>query len=275
MQRINDTFSKLRAVGKPALITFLTAGDPDLDTSLRLMHEVVAAGADIVELGVPFSDPMADGPVIQRSSERALGQDITLNRVLGMVKAFRISNTETPIILMGYTNPIEAFGFQNFVNNACEVGVDGVLTVDSPPEECAEFSAILKQAGIAPIFLIAPTTTEKRMAEIASLAEGFIYYVSLRGITGAMHVDLRDVKAHIALLRKYTTLPIGVGFGISTPAMAAQAGRIGDAVVVGTRIVQEIEAFSPIPIQTRIRDLVAEMRAAMREYEEERENACM
>lgn len=271
MQRIHDTFLRLSRARKRALITFLTAGDPNLDISLRLMHELVAAGADIVEVGIPFSDPMADGPVIQRSSERALAQDTNLGRVLGLVKAFRISNTVTPIVLMGYANPIEAFGVQHFAESARDVGVDGVLTVDSPPEECSALAALLKEMGIAPIFLISPTTTEERMAKIARLAEGFIYYVSLRGITGASHFHLADVKDRVALLRKYTSIPVGVGFGITTPEIAAQVSQVADAVVIGSRIVQEIESSSATPVHSRVYNLVAEMRIAMNE--EERESA--
>lgn len=269
MQRIRDTFLRLQRADQRALITFLTAGDPNLDMSLRLLHEVVGAGADIIEIGVPFSDPMADGPVIQRANERALAQDTNLKRVLGLVKAFRVSNTVTPIVLMGYTNPMEAFGIQHFVECARDAGVDGVLTVDSPPEECADLARLLKSAGIAPIFLISPTTTEKRMAEIARLAEGFIYYVSLRGITGAAHIDMEDVSARVERLRKYTTLPIGVGFGVSSAEMAARISKVADAVVVGSRIVQEIETPSAIPVATRVHDLVAEMRAAMNQKESE------
>lgn len=271
MQRIRDTFSRLRRIDQRALIVYLTAGDPNLDTSLHLLHTVAHAGADIIEIGIPFSDPMADGPVIQRAHERALAQDINLKRVLNLVKAFRVSNTVTPIVLMGYTNPIEAFGINSFVQVAHEVGVDGVLTVDSPPEECTDLAQQLRHRGIAPIFLISPTTSEARMAEIAHSAEGFIYYVSLRGITGAAHIDLADVAARIARLRQYSAIPIGVGFGVSTAEMAARLSRIADAVVVGSRLVQEIEKASPIPVTTRVHALVAEMRAAMNQ--QERENA--
>lgn len=273
MSRIQDTFTRLGLRHKRALITFLTAGDPDLDTSLRLMQEVAAAGADIIEIGVPFSDPMADGPVIQRANERALAQDINLSGVLALVRAFRTSNTVTPIVLMGYTNPIEAFGIKNFAQHAHDAGVDGVLTVDSPAEECVDFAALLKRSEIAPIFLISPTTTETRMAATARLAEGFIYYVSLCGITGASHFDLQHANARIDILRKYTSIPIAVGFGISTPEMAAQASTIADAVVIGSRIMQEMETQSPVPVQNRVRDLVTRMRFAMNA--EERQNACI
>lgn len=269
MQRIRETFLKLQRSNQKALIAFLTAGDPDLDTSLNLLHTIAHAGADIIEIGIPFSDPMADGPVIQRANERALAQDITLKRVLNLVKAFRVSNTVTPIVLMGYTNPIEAFGIGSFVQTAREAGVDGVLTVDSPPEECTELATQLRHMGMAPIFLISPTTSEPRMAQIAQMAEGFIYYVSLRGITGAAHIDLTDVEARIERLRTYTAIPIGVGFGVSTAEMAARVSRFADAVVVGSRIVQEIEATSAIPVTTRVHDLVAGMRAAMNQQERE------
>lgn len=271
MHRIRDTFSRLQQADQRALIAFLTAGDPNLDTSLHLLHAVAHAGADIIEIGIPFSDPMADGPVIQRANERALAQDINLKRVLNLVRAFRVSNTVTPIVLMGYTNPIEAFGIRSFVQVARDVGVDGVLTVDSPPEECTDLAQQLQHMGIAPIFLISPTTSEARMAEIAHRAEGFIYYVSLRGITGAAHIDLADVSARIACLRKYTAIPIGVGFGVATAEMAARVSQIADAVVVGSRIVQEIEKPSSLPVTTRVHALVAEMRAAMNQ--QERENA--
>lgn len=239
MSRIPSTFQKLG--GKKALITYITAGDPDLDTTLGLMHGMAQNGADIIELGIPFSDPMADGPVIQRAAERALAQGVSLKDVLRLAARFRETNQETPVVLMGYLNPVHKMGYAQFARAAAEAGVDGVLTVDSPVETIAPLKQALDAHGIDCIFLVAPTTGEERIRTIAQYAGGFVYYVSLKGVTGSAALDTDDVAAKIAVLRKHTTLPIGVGFGISDAQSAGRIGRIADAVIVGSRIVQEIE----------------------------------
>ncbi len=239
MSRISATFQKLN--GAKALISYITVGDPDTDTTLALMHSLVENGADILELGVPFSDPMADGPIIQRAAERALANKVSLKDVLNVVRAFRQSNADTPVVLMGYLNPVHKMGYQAFAEAAAEAGVDGVLTVDSPVETIAPLQAALKQNGIDCIFLIAPTTTDERIQTIAGLASGFVYYVSLKGVTGSAQLDTDAVSRKIEQLRKYISLPIGVGFGINNAESARKIGAVADAVIVGSRIVKEIE----------------------------------
>ncbi|MDO5638422.1 MAG: tryptophan synthase subunit alpha [Neisseria sp.] len=239
MSRIQSTFQALN--GKKALIPYITVGDPDTATTLALMHSLVANGADILELGVPFSDPMADGPTIQRAAERALAQNVSLKDVLAVVSAFRQSNQATPVVLMGYLNPVHKMGYQAFAEAAAEAGVDGVLTVDSPVETIAPLQAALQQQNIDCIFLIAPTTTDERVQTIAKLASGFVYYVSLKGVTGSAELDTDAVSRKIEHLRKYIALPIGVGFGISNAESARKIGAVADAVIVGSRIVKEIE----------------------------------
>ncbi len=240
MSRIQTTFQALN--GAKALIPYITVGDPNLDTTLALMHSMVANGADIIELGVPFSDPMADGPTIQRAAERALQQNVSLQNVLNVVREFRTQNSHTPVVLMGYLNPVHKMGYETFARAAAAAGVDGVLTVDSPVETIAPLHEALKQQGLDCIFLIAPTTTEARIRTIAALASGFVYYVSLKGVTGSAQLDTEAVSRKIALLRQHIALPIGVGFGINNAESARKIGAVADAVIVGSRIVQEIES---------------------------------
>lgn len=239
MSRIHHTFQQLKA--KKALIPYITAGDPNKATTVALMHNMVANGADIIELGVPFSDPMADGQTIQRAVERALAQNISLSDVLAMVQQFRQDNQHTPVVLMGYLNPIHKMGYTKFAQQAAIAGVDGVLTVDNPIETAAPLHQALKQHQIDSIFLIAPTTTESRMQAIAQYASGFIYYVSLKGVTGSSQLNTQAVADKLAILRRHIQLPIGVGFGISNTESAKQIAHIADAVIIGSRIVQEIE----------------------------------
>lgn len=220
MSRIAQTFSQLSAQGRKGLIPFITAGDPYPELTVDLMHALVKGGANVIELGVPFSDPMADGPVIQRASERALAKKIGLRTVLDYVRAFRATDKTTPVVLMGYANPIERMGIDAFAKAASEAGVDGVLVVDYPPEECEAFAKTMRAAGIDPIFLLAPTSTEARMAQIARVASGYIYYVSLKGVTGAATLDLDSVAARIPQIRQHARLPVGVGFGIRDAATA-------------------------------------------------------
>lgn len=240
MSRIEACFSALKTNNKKALIPFITAGDPSLEMTVGLMHILTEAGADIIELGVPFSDPMADGPVIQRASERALINGTNTDDVFNMVKEFRTKNESTPIILMGYLNPIEVMGYQTFVEKAAKVGVDGLIIVDLPPEESAEFGEILKPSGIDQIFLISPTTQGKRLDRICEVASGFLYYVSLKGVTGSNQLDVKAVDDKLNEIRSKTSLPLGVGFGIKDAQIAEDVGRVSDAVVVGSALVERI-----------------------------------
>jgi tryptophan synthase alpha chain len=242
MNRIDAAFAELRAAGRTALIPYVTVGDPTPAHTLPILDALVTAGADVIELGVPFSDPMADGPVIQRASERALAQGVGLAMVLDIVRAFRKGNAATPIVLMGYANPIEAMGTVAFADRAREAGVDGVLVVDYPPEEAEEFGELLAARGIALIFLLAPTTPEARIAAVAKLARGYVYYVSLKGVTGAGHLDTGEVRKKVAEIRKHVRIPVGVGFGIRDAASAQAIAADADAVVIGSRLIQEIEA---------------------------------
>ena len=265
MSRIAARFEKLRAQGRTALIPFVTAGDPNPAVTVPLMHAMVAAGADLIELGVPFSDPMADGPVIQRASERALAHHVSLRDVLGMVREFRTLNADTPVVLMGYLNPIEAMGYETFAQAASAAGADGVLTVDLPPEEAAEPLAAFKTHGLDPIFLLSPTSTADRIQKICDSASGFVYYVSVKGITGASHLNLEEVSDKVAAIRSATGLPIGVGFGIKDAASAQAVGRIADAVIVGSALVNRVEALAERPeaIAAEVGALLAGMREAM------------
>jgi tryptophan synthase alpha chain len=240
LSRIAATFEKLRAAKAPALIPFVTAGDPHPRQTVAVMHALAKAGADVIELGVPFSDPMADGPVIQRSSERALKHHVGLRDVLSMVTEFRRSDAATPVVLMGYANPIERMGLAAFVSAARAAGVDGVLIVDYPPEESAEWLAALEGSGIDPIFLLSPTSSEARIELVSRVARGYIYYVSLKGVTGASHIDTSEVEAMIKRIRAHTAVPVGVGFGIRDGETARRVSRFSDAVVIGSRIVQEM-----------------------------------
>jgi tryptophan synthase alpha chain len=263
MSRIKSTFEQLKSQNKKALIPYITAGDPHPDLTVTLMHTLVKTGADAIELGVPFSDPMADGPVIQRASERALVHKMGLRIVLEMVAEFRLANSHTPIVLMGYANPIEAMGVEKFTSLAKASGVDGVLTVDYPPEECEHFIKSLTSADIDSIFLLSPTTDAARTALVLKQATGFLYYVSLKGVTGAANLDIEEVKSRVAAIRKQTTLPVGVGFGVKDAETAKQVAKIADAVVVGSRMVLAIEASTKENIIENISTLMMELRAAV------------
>ncbi|GLS03366.1 tryptophan synthase alpha chain [Chitiniphilus shinanonensis] len=262
MSRIQKVFSQLAAQQRQALIPFITAGDPRPGLTVELMHALVAGGADIVELGVPFSDPMADGPVIQRASERALAHKVTLRQVLAMVAEFRQRDADTPVVLMGYANPVEAMGYEAFASAAAAAGVDGVLTVDLPPEEAEECTGVLRAHGLDQIFLLAPTTPESRLKSAARLAGGYVYYVSLKGVTGAANLDIDSVASKLATLRQHLSLPIGVGFGIRDAESARRVARVADAVVIGSRLVQEVEAGEE-GLAARLTAFLAEVRAAM------------
>jgi len=267
MSRIAATFSALQAQGRKALIPYVTCGDPFADATVDVMHALAEGGADIIELGVPFSDPMADGPVIQRASERALSRGIGLREVLSAVRAFRERDARTPVVLMGYANPIERYdqraGEGAFVVAASEAGVDGVLVVDYPPEECEAFAKRLRSAGLDPIFLLAPTSTEQRMQEVGRLASGYVYYVSLKGVTGAGHLDTDAVSQVLPRIRRHVKLPLGVGFGIRDAATAQAVARVADAVVIGSRLVQVLEAQSRDNAGPAAKAFMAEIRAAL------------
>ena len=260
MSKIQATFERLQAQGRKALIPFITAGDPGPELTVPLMHTLVEAGADIIELGVPFSDPMADGPTIQRASERALLKGVSLRLVLEMVANFRADNNDTPVVLMGYANPIEAMGVENFAETAFDAGVDGVLVVDYPPEESVEFAQAMHDNALDPIFLLAPTSTPLRISQVAALASGYVYYVSLKGVTGSAMLDVDAVAARIPEIRASTGVPVGVGFGIRDAATAGAVARISDAVVVGSRIIEEIEQSTNDNVCARVHALVAALR---------------
>ncbi|HEX6138228.1 MAG TPA: tryptophan synthase subunit alpha [Casimicrobiaceae bacterium] len=263
MSRLDATFVERRAAGRTALIAYITAGDPSLAATAALLDALVNAGADIIELGVPFSDPMADGPVIQRAAERALAQGVGLRDVLDLVAQFRRRNASTPIVLMGYANPVEAMGVAAFADRAREAGVDGVIVVDYPPEEAGEFAALLRSRGIAPIFLVAPTTPEARIEKIARLAAGYVYYVSLKGVTGAGHLDTAEVARKVGEIRRHIALPVGVGFGIRDAESARAIAAHADAVVIGSRIIAEIEQGAPAEAASRAGAFVATIRHAL------------
>jgi tryptophan synthase alpha chain len=263
MSRIASTFAALKAANRKALIPFVTAGDPAPDKTVPLMHALVDGGADIIELGVPFSDPMADGPTIQRSSERALKHGVGLRDVLAMTADFRKINSTTPVVLMGYANPIEAMGWDGFCAAAKAAGVDGVLTVDYPPEESAEFANKCEQAGLDNIYLLAPTTPQVRVAAITKQARGFVYYVSLKGVTGAANLDMAEVAERVGMIRTGAGLPVGVGFGIRDAETARKVAEVADAVVIGSRIVQEIENSAPEALLGNVKNFVAGVRAAL------------
>ncbi len=263
MSRIAARFAKLRREHRTALIPFVTAGDPGPEAAVPLMHALVAGGADVIELGVPFSDPMADGPVIQRSSERALKAGVSLKDVIGYVAEFRKTDTATPVVLFGYANPVEAMGTERFADAAQEAGADGVLIVDYPPEEAQEMMQLLDARGLDMIFLLSPTTIDKRLEQVAALGRGYLYYVSLKGVTGAANIDLDDVAARIARIRAHTALPIGVGFGIRDPDTARRIATVADAVVIGSRLVQEIECAPREEVNARVTAFLRGVRDAM------------
>ena len=265
MSRIAQRFADLKAVGRKALIPFVTAGDPNPSVTVPLLHDMVEAGADLLELGVPFSDPMAEGPVIQKACERALEHNTSLRDVLAMVKQFRQTDTETPVVLMGYMNPVEIMGYETFAKAAVDAGVDGLLTVDMPPEEAADLVAALAEASVDPIFLLAPTTVDERISKICADASGFVYYVSLKGVTGAANLDVAAVEHKVEQIRKHTDLPIGVGFGIRDAETAQRVSAVADAVVVGSAVVNRVaeNADQPEKINEAVCGLLREMRAAM------------
>ncbi len=264
MSRIQSAFDRLNAEGRKALIPFITAGDPDAALTLPLMQALVEAGADVIELGVPFSDPMADGPTIQRASERALAKGMTLRKVLQLVVEFRKFDDKTPVVLMGYANPIEAMGLETFAEKAAQSGVDGVLVVDYPPEEAVSFGTAMKAHGMDPIFLLAPTSNAERIAQVAEIASGYVYYVSLAGVTGSGALNVEAVE-RLPLIREKTGLPVGVGFGIRDASTAARIAAIADAVVVGSRIIEEIEKSTAETACANVKALVADIRRGVDE----------
>jgi tryptophan synthase alpha chain len=245
MSRIRATFDRLRGAGRKALIPYFTAGHPSRAHVVPMMHALAAAGADVIELGVPFSDPMADGPVIQKSGEHALSLGVGLADVIDWVREFRLTDDTTPVVLMGYLNPIERMGAEAFAARAAAAGVDGVLVVDLPPEEAETFGPLLKAHGMDPIFLLAPTSTPARIAQVGRVASGYVYYVSLKGVTGAATLNVDEVLSALPPIREATGLPVGVGFGIRDGESAAAIARGADAVVIGTRLIQEIDAAGP------------------------------
>ena len=267
MSRIDATFARLHDSGRKALIPYVTAGFPYAHITPDLMHGMVQAGADVIELGVPFSDPMADGPVIQKAGERALAQGIGTVQVLAMVREFRRNDTTTPVVLMGYANPVERYdlmhGQDAFIRDAAEAGVDGVLVVDYPPEECEAFAAKLRARNMDLIFLLAPTSTEERMKLVAQVASGYVYYVSLKGVTGAGTLDTGAVEAMLPRIREHVSVPVGVGFGIRDAATAQAIGRVADAVVIGSKIIQLIENVPADEVVPVAREFISGVRAAL------------
>ncbi len=267
MSRIQDTFARLQAAGRKALIPYVTAGFPYANITPELLHGMVAAGADVIELGVPFSDPSADGPVIQKAGERALAFGIGLAQVLQMVRDFRSRDTATPIVLMGYANPVERYdqkhGADAFIRDAAAAGVDGVLIVDYPPEECETFAAKLRANGLDLIFLLAPTSTDARMAQIARVASGYVYYVSLKGVTGAGTLDTGAVQAMLPRIRAHVNVPVGVGFGIRDAATAREIARVADAVVIGSRLISLIESVPREAVVPTAAGFLREIRTAL------------
>ena len=267
MSRIQATFETLKAARRKALIPYITAGDPYADATVEIMLAMAAAGADVIELGVPFSDPMADGPVVQQASERALARGIGMTQVFDYVRGFRRRNATTPVVLMGYANPVERYdqrhGAGAFVADCAEAGVDGVLVVDYPPEECEDFARALQSRGLDPIFLLAPTSTAARMKEVGRIVSGYVYYVSLKGVTGAGHLDTGAVAAMLPRIREHVRVPVGVGFGIRDAATARAVGAVADAVVIGSRLVQLLEAAPRDRVAQVGAQFIAEMRAAL------------
>ena len=267
MSRIAGTLDALLSRGRKALIPYVTVGDPFADATPDIMHGLVAGGADIIELGVPFSDPMADGPVIQKASERALARGIGMPQVLDAVRSFRRQDAKTPVVLMGYANPLERYDQRHgpgaFVAAAAAAGVDGVLVVDYPPEECEAFAASLRAHGLDPIFLLAPTSTDARIRDVGRLASGYVYYVSLKGVTGAGHLDVAGVAAMVPRIRAQVNVPVGVGFGIRDAASACAVAGVADAVVIGTRLVQVLEGQPRDNVARAGQEFIAGIRAAL------------
>lgn len=272
MSRIQATFAALKAQKRKALIPYVTAGFPFADITPELMLGMVAAGADVIELGVPFSDPAADGPVIQKAGDIALSFGVGLSQVLEMVRVFRQKNSSTPVVLMGYANPIERYDQLHtaptpaksaFIVDASAAGVDGVLVVDYPPEECASFAQQLRAQQMDLIFLLAPTSTDERMAQIAQLASGYVYYVSLKGVTGAGNLDTAAVQAMLPRIRRHVSIPVGVGFGIRDAATAVAVGSVADAVVIGSKIIQVIERQPRDQVVAAAANFLREIRSAL------------
>ena len=263
MSRIKATFDALQASGRKALIPYVTSGDPFADATVDIMLAMAEAGADVIELGVPFSDPMADGPVIQKAGERALARGIGLPQVLDFVRGFRAKNDITPVVLMGYANPVERYGVDRFVADARAAGVDGVLVVDYPPEECEVFAASLRTHGLDPIFLLAPTSTEARMAHVGRIASGYVYYVSLTGVTGAGHLDTAAVAAMVPRIKRFVKLPVGVGFGIRDAKTAQAVAAVADAVVIGSRLIELIDGLAREQVAPAAARFLREIRSAL------------
>ena len=263
MSRIAATFEALRARGRKALIPYVTAGDPYVDATVDIMLAMAKAGADVIELGVPFSDPMADGPVIQKASERALAKGIGMAQVLQIVRDFRARDAKTPVVLMGYANPVERYGVDRFVADASAAGVDGVLVVDYPPEECEAFAGTLGAQGLDMIFLLAPTSTEQRIREVGRIASGYVYYVSLKGVTGAGHLDTAAVAEMVPRIKQHVKLPVGVGFGIRDAQTARVVAAVSDAVVIGSALVQLLETRDRGSVAAAAADFIGGIRAAL------------
>jgi tryptophan synthase alpha chain len=271
MSRIDTTFAALKAQGRKALIPFVTAGYPYADVTPELMHAMVAGGADVIELGVPFSDPSADGPVIQKAGDKALAFGIGLVQVIAMVREFRKTNATTPVVLMGYANPVERYDQKQarpgvasaFVKDASEAGVDGVLIVDYPPEECEAFAADLRAHNMDLIFLLAPTSTDERMQQVARVASGYVYYVSLKGVTGSGALDTNAVEAMLPRIRQHISTPVGVGFGIRDAATAKTISKVADAVVIGSKIIQLLENAPREQVGPVAQTFLQEIRTAM------------
>lgn len=265
MSRLKATFTELNQTGRKALIPFITAGDPTPDFTVPMMHAMVDAGVNVIELGAPFSDPMADGPVIQRASERALAHKMSLRKTLGMAAEFRKTNQTTPVVIMGYLNPIEAMGYEAFADAAQAAGVDGVLTVDLPPEEAEQCAALLKARDVDTIFLLAPNSSDERIERMAKIGSGYLYYVSVKGVTGAGHLNTADVEQKLKQIKAHTAIPVGVGFGVKDAETAKIVSGFGDGVVVGSALISKIEAQLEQPEQAKqdIIDLLTSMRQAM------------
>jgi tryptophan synthase alpha chain len=263
MSRIAGVFAQLKTQGRQALIPYVTAGDPYPDATVDIMLSLAQNGCDVIELGVPFSDPMADGPVIQKAAERALVHGIGMPQVLDYVRGFRAQNSSTPVVLMGYANPIERYGINRFVADASAAGVDGVLVVDYPPEECEAFAKTLREHAMDPVFLLAPTSTEARMREVGRIASGYVYYVSLKGVTGAGHLDVAAVADTIPRIRQHVSIPVGVGFGIRDGATAKAVAKVSDAVVIGSALVQLLETQTRENVAAAAGKFAAGIRAAM------------
>jgi tryptophan synthase alpha chain len=267
MSRIAATFAKLREQKRKALIPYITAGFPFADITPEIMHAMVDAGSDVIELGVPFSDPAADGPVVQRAGEHALALGIGMKQVLQMVRTFRERNAPTPVVLMGYANPVERYDIVNgegaFIRDCASAGVDGLLVVDYPPEECEEFAAKLRAHNMDLIFLLAPTSTDERIRQVAQVASGYVYYVSLKGVTGAGNLDTASVEKMLPRIRAHVKVPVGVGFGIRDAATAQAIGKVADAVVIGTRIIQIVEELPRSEVNPALSGFLREIRSAL------------